>query len=55
MRMGKEKRRGGNGGAGKLSWGKNRVEQDERYQNRGSHYRFEERSGTRVISRDVQG
>ena len=55
MRGGEEEGRGGNGVAEMLSWGKNRGEQDERYYIRGSHYRSEERFGTREISRDLQG
>ena len=55
MRGREEERRGGNGGAEILSWGKNRGEQDERYHIRGSYYRSEERSATREISRDLQG
>lgn len=43
----------GNGGAKRLSWQKNRGEQDEAHHNRGSHCRFEERTGTREISRDL--
>lgn len=43
-RGGEEEGRGGHGGAGRLSQGKNRGEQDEKYHNRGSNYRFEERS-----------
>ena len=54
-RMRDEERRGGNGGAEMLSWGKNRGEQDERYHIRGSHYRSEKRSNTREISIDLQG
>lgn len=54
-RGGEEEGRRGHGRAGKLSWEKNRGEQDERYHNRGSHYKFEERSGTSEMSRDLQG
>ena len=43
------------GGAGRLIQGKNTGEQDERYHNRGSQYRFEKRSDTRENSRDLQG
>ena len=54
MREGEEEKRGRNGGAEILSLEKYRVEQDERCDNRGIHYRSEERSGNREISRDLQ-
>ena len=55
MRGGEEEGRGRNGVAEMLSWGKNRGKQDEKYHIRGSHYWSEERSGTKKISRDLQG
>lgn len=54
-RKGAEEGRGGYEGAGSLSRGKNRGEQEKRYHTRGSHYRFKEKSGTKEMSRDLQG
>ena len=44
-----------NVGPGRLSWGRIKGEKEKRYHNRWSHYRFEEKTGSREISRDQKG
>ena len=55
-RMRREEEEGcrGHEGAERLSQGKNRRKQEWRYHNRGRHFRFTEKSGTREMSGDLQ-